>query len=126
VASRVDIDGLVLCEGFSTLREAAIAMGFPRWVTRMVPDAWDTVHRVSTLEMSVLVVHSNVDGLFPLSMAQRVAEACGPRGTLIVVNGVSHNAPIFAPTEEYWRPIADWVKERSSKVPARRLPGAGD
>jgi hypothetical protein len=92
----------------------------------MVPDAWDTVHRGSTLEMSVLVVHSNVDGLFPLSMAQRVAEACGPRGTLIVVNGVSHNAPIFAPTEEYWRPIADWVKERSSKVPARRLPGAGD
>src|SRR5260370_12437086 len=49
VASRVDIDGLVLCEGFSTLREAAMAMGFPRWVTRMVPDAWDTVHQVCEL-----------------------------------------------------------------------------
>jgi alpha-beta hydrolase superfamily lysophospholipase len=126
VASRVGIDGLVLCEGFSTLREAAIAMGFPRWVTRMVPDAWDTAHGVSALEMPVLVVHSDVDGLFPLSMAQRVAEACGPRGTLIVINGVSHNAPIFAPTEEYWQPIAAWVKERSSDAPERSLPLADD
>jgi hypothetical protein len=126
VASRVAVDGLVLCEGFSTLREAAIAMGFPRWVTRMVPDAWDTVNGVSTLETPVLVVHSDVDGLFPLSMAQRVAEACGPRGRLIVINGLSHNAPIFAPTEEYWQPIAEWVKERSSEVPARRLPVMGD
>jgi pimeloyl-ACP methyl ester carboxylesterase len=125
VASRVAIDGLVLCEGFSTLREGAMAMGFPRWLTQMVPDAWDTVHRVSALEMPVLVVHSDVDGLFPLSMAQRVAEACGPRGQLVVINGVSHNAPIFAPTEDYWQPIADWVKERSSEVSSRRLV-AGD
>jgi pimeloyl-ACP methyl ester carboxylesterase len=126
VASRVDIDGLVLCEGFSTLREAAMAMGFPRWVTRVVPDVWDTVHRVSALETPVLVVHSDVDGLFPLSMATRVAEACGPRGTLIVVNGQSHNAPIFAPTEDYWQPIAEWVKESSSEVPAQKSPAAGD
>jgi hypothetical protein len=125
-ASRVAVDGLVLCEGFSTLRDAAIAMGFPRWITRVVPDAWDTVHRVSALEMPVLVVHSDVDGLFPLSMAQRVAEACGPRGTLMVIKGVSHNAPIFAPTEDYWQPVADWVRERSLRVSAGRLPVAGD
>jgi uncharacterized protein len=126
VASRAAIDGLVLCEGFSTLREAAIAMGFPRWITRVVPDAWDTVHRLSSLEIPVLVVHSDVDGLFPLSMAQRVAEVCGSRGTLAVIEGVSHNAPIFAPTEDYWRPIAEWVKERSSEVSARTLPARGD
>jgi len=55
VASRVDIDGLILCEGFSSLREAAIAMGFPLWLTRMVPDVWDTVHRVCDLRKPVLV-----------------------------------------------------------------------
>ena len=126
VASRVAIDGLVLCEGFSTLREGAMAMGFPRWVTRVVLNAWDTVHHVSALEMPVLVVHSDVDGLFPLSMAERVAAVCGPRGQLIVVNGLTHNAPFFAPTEEYWQPIAEWVKQRSSDVPARRLPVARD
>jgi pimeloyl-ACP methyl ester carboxylesterase len=126
VASRVGIDGLVMCEGFSTLREAAMAMGFPRWVTRMVPDAWDTVHRVCELEKPVLIIHSDVDGLFPMSMAMRVAEACGPRGQLIVINGVSHNAPIFAPTEDYWKPIAAWVKQRSSEISEGRLPVASD
>lgn len=125
-ASRIDIDGLVLCEGFSTLRDAGIAMGFPRWLTRVVPDVWDTVGQVSSLEIPVLVVHSDVDGLFPLSMAERVAGACGPRGTLIVIKGVSHNAPIFAPTEDYWRPIAEWVKERSYEVPAEGLAARGD
>jgi uncharacterized protein len=120
VASRIDVDGLVLCEGFSSLREAGIAMGFPRWMTRLVPDAWDTVHRVSGLRVPVLAAHSDIDGLFPLSMAERVVEACGPRGELVVVHGVTHNAPIFVPTEDYWRPVAEWVKKRSSEVIAER------
>jgi pimeloyl-ACP methyl ester carboxylesterase len=126
VASRLDVDGLVLCEGFSTLREAGIAMGFPRWVTRVVPNVWNTVDRVRELETPVLIVHSDVDGLFPLSMAKGVREACGPRGKLIVIHGLTHNTPVFAPTEEYWQPIAAWVKQRSSEVPPRRLPVSGD
>jgi hypothetical protein len=116
----MDVDGMVLCEGFSSLREAGMAMGFPRWMTRVVPDVWDSIGRVGELRMPVLVVHSDVDGLFPLSMAERVAVACGEHGKLVVIPGVSHNAPIFAPTEEYWQPIADWVKGRVIEVVAER------
>ena len=112
VASRIGIDGLVLCEGFSTLREAGTTIGFPRWMTRVVPDSWQTVRRASELEIPVLVVHSDEDDLFPVAMARRVADACGTRGELIVINGLSHNAPIFTPTPAYWRPIADWIKRR--------------
>jgi hypothetical protein len=126
VASRVDVDGLVLCEGFSTLREAGLAMGFSQWMTRVVPNVWDTLHRVCELKIPVLVVHSDEDGLFPLSMAEQVREACESRGKLIVVNGLSHAGPYFTPTEVYWRPVAEWVKERSSEVPAGTLPVAGD
>jgi hypothetical protein len=125
-ASRMAVDGLVLCQAFSTLREGAMAMGFPRWVTRIVPDAWDTVRRVCALEIPVLVVHSDVDGWFPLSMATSVVEACGERGELIVIEGVPHNVPIFAPTEEYWQPIATWLKQMAAEVRAGRLPAAGD
>jgi pimeloyl-ACP methyl ester carboxylesterase len=110
VASRMNLDGLVLCEGFSSLREAGVAMGFPRWMTHGVPDVWNTVRCVGELKLPVLVVHSDEDGLFPLSMAGRVAEACGEHGELRVIRGVSHNVPIFAPTGEYWQPVADWVK----------------
>ncbi len=64
VAPSIEVDGLVLCEGFSSLREAGLAMGFSRWMTHVVPDVWDTVHKVGGLEMSVLVVHSDADDLF--------------------------------------------------------------
>lgn len=120
VASRMDVDGVVLCQGFSSVRDAGMAMGFPRWMTYVVPDVWNTVHCVGELEMPMLVVHSDVDGLFPLSMAEQVAKASGGRAKLIVIRGVSHNAPIFAPTEEYWQPIAEWVKGRSASVVAGR------
>lgn len=116
VASRIGADSLVLCEGFSTLREAGTAMGFPYWLTRAVPDSWQTVRRVCELEIPVLIVHSDKDDLFPVAMARRVADACGTRGELIVINGLSHNAPIFTPTPAYWQPIADWIKRRSSEA----------
>jgi uncharacterized protein len=123
VASRLAVGGLVLCEGFSSLRDAGTAIGFPRWMTLAVPDSWQTVRRVSELEIPVLVVHSDRDDLFPVAMARRVAEACGSRGTLIVVSGFSHNAPIFAPKAIYWRPVADWVKARRSVLRAEKLVG---
>jgi uncharacterized protein len=110
VAAKVKIDGVILCEGFSTLREGAAAIGLPRWMSYIVPKVWQTVDRVRELEVPVLVMHSDEDRMFPLSMARRVAEACGQRGELVVVAGLSHNAPIFAPTASYWRPVVGWVE----------------
>jgi alpha-beta hydrolase superfamily lysophospholipase len=121
-ASRIDIDGLILCEGFSTFREGAKAIGFPHWLTHIVPDVWDTVVRVCDLNVPVLVVHSDADDLFPVSMPKRVADACGTRGKLIMIEGLSHNEPIFAPTAVYWQPIVDWVKQRSSEALVRESP----
>jgi uncharacterized protein len=118
-ASRFDVDGLILCEGFSTFREAAMAIGCPQWLTRTVPDVWDTVVRVCELSVPVLVVHSDADELFPMTMAKRIAEACGLRGELIVVDGLSHDAPIYTATPIYWHPIADWVKRRSVEANKR-------
>jgi hypothetical protein len=70
----------------------------------------------------VLVVHSDADELFPMTMAERIAEACGPRGELIVVSGLVHDAPIYTPTPLYWQPIADWIKRRSAWVGKEESP----
>ena len=115
-ASRIDVDGLILCEAFSTFREGAMAIGCPQWLTRTVPDVWDTAVRVCDLSVPVLVVHSDADELFPMTMAERIAEASGSRGELIVVNGLVHDAPIYTATPIYWQPIADWIKRRSVEV----------
>ena len=109
IAARVDTDGLILCEGFSSLRDAAGAVGLPRSLTFFAEDVWPTAKLVSELDLPVLVVHSDADGLFPVSMAVRVTKACR-RGESMILKGFGHNAPIFAAAESYWGPIADWAK----------------
>jgi pimeloyl-ACP methyl ester carboxylesterase len=123
VAARLPLEGVILCEGFSTLREAGVAFGFPRWVTRIVPDAWRTVDRVSEIEVPILIMHSSADSLFPAPIAQQVALASGKRGTLILLDGLEHNAPIFTPTDFYWRPVVDWINQTLSQ-PAVQPPEA--
>lgn len=124
VAPHTSADGLILCEGFSSVRDAAAALGLPRWLARAAPDLWTTVDGVRSLEMPVLVVHSDDDELFPLWMARSVAAACGARGELTVMRGVSHNAPIFSPTQTYWCPIADWVKRIATTVASCKVNAA--
>jgi alpha-beta hydrolase superfamily lysophospholipase len=111
IASHVDADGVILCEGFSSLREAGLAAGLPRWLTLLTPDAWPTAKRVSELDIPILVVHSEDDRLFPFSMAEKVMSGC-KQGEQIVVAGYSHNAPIFEAAESYWEPIASWAKRQ--------------
>jgi len=115
IADEVPAEGLILCEGFTSFREAAVALRVWRWMTYTVPDRWVTVERVRSLRMPVLVVHSDGDELFPLSMARRVAEACGERGDLMVAHGLSHNAPIFAPTREYWGRVVEWMERQCDR-----------
>jgi alpha-beta hydrolase superfamily lysophospholipase len=106
--------GLFLCEAYTSFRDAVEAMRFPRWVALGFADIWQTVDAVRDLHMPVCVVHSDGDRLFPLAMAQRIAEACGEHGELVVVSGLTHNEPYLRPTEAYWGPIVErvmWVGE---------------
>jgi uncharacterized protein len=121
IASNTQVNGIILCEGYSTLREAALAFGFPGWMTRMVPNVWDTVHSIKDLQLPVLVVHSDRDELFPLPMAHGVVEACGLRGQLVLIRGVVHNGPILAPEKDYWRPVVEWMNQHLTDDPAEKL-----
>jgi alpha-beta hydrolase superfamily lysophospholipase len=122
VASRLKIDGVILCQGYSTLREAALAMGFRRWMTHAMPDVWHNLRQLNEITTPVLVVHSDGDQLFPVAMAKRVHEACGESGELIVVSGFAHDGPVYFPTEAYWQPVVEWAKRISSRTFAEELP----
>jgi alpha-beta hydrolase superfamily lysophospholipase len=122
VAPKLEVDGVVICQGYSTLREAALAFGFRRWMTHAMPEVWHNVRRVSEGTAPVLVVHSDGDLLFPVTMAKRVHEACGERGELIIASGFAHDAPVYLPTETYWRPIVEWAMRISSRVVVEQVP----
>jgi alpha-beta hydrolase superfamily lysophospholipase len=119
VVPLVNVRGVILCQGFSSLREAAQVAGLPRWMTLLATDAWRTEERMKGVDLPVLVVHSEDDGLFPVAMAERVTLACGERGEKIVLSGFPHNTPIFAAPEAYWRPVVTWAKRQMVK-PTKR------
>jgi hypothetical protein len=101
------VSGLFLCEAFDSFREAACAAGVPRSLAHLVPDIWVTVSALREVRMSVWVIHSDGDHLFPLAMPRKIVNACGPRGELIVVEGFAHNEPYLTAAEAYWRPVIE-------------------
>ena len=122
VAPKLKVEGEVICQGYSSLREAAVAIGFRRWMTHAMPDVWHNVRRLDEVTAPILVVHSDGDQLFPVAMAKRVHEACGERGELIVASGFAHDGPVYFPTEAYWQPVVEWAVRRSSRVGVEQLP----
>jgi len=105
--------GLILCEAYTTFREAVCATGVPRWLASGFPDVWNTITAIPSPALPVLVVHSDRDHLFPVEMARRVAQACGDRCELVVVPGLTHNEPYLRPTEAYWGPVLRWMGRTS-------------
>jgi uncharacterized protein len=101
-------DGLFLCAGFSSLREAMQAFWVPAWFTRLLPHVWDTVEAVRTLRLPVCVVHSEADELLPVEMARKVASAGGC--DLVVVCGLRHIEPYLKPAEDSWGPVLERVR----------------
>jgi uncharacterized protein len=102
---RPPVAGLFLCEAFDSFREAACALGVPRWLKGIFPDIWVTVDTMATVQTPVWVVHSDGDRLFPLEMPKKITNACGPWGELIVVEGLAHNEPYLTAAETYWGPV---------------------
>jgi hypothetical protein len=106
---RVDAQRLILCEAFTSFRNAAVAGGAPRALAGLVPPIWHAQSRLAQCRLPVLVVHGEKDRLFPVAMAQELAGWCEPRAQVVVVPGTGHNQPFRKPHLDYWGPIAEWI-----------------
>ncbi|SNS73032.1 hypothetical protein SAMN05421770_10297 [Granulicella rosea] len=102
--------GLILCEAYTSFREASHAAGFPRWLAAIVPDLWDTCQSVQRLQLPICVVHSDADQLFPIAMAEQILASCKSDCTEFVkLSGFGHNELYARPTAGYWEPVVEWV-----------------
>lgn len=108
--------GLVLCEAFTSLRDAAGAVLdslpllslFSRWLKLLMPDLYRTASSIGRLAMPVLILHSEDDELFPATMAKQIHEASGAQARLTIVSGFAHNDAYARPSLAYWRPILEF------------------
>jgi len=101
---------VVVAGAFSSLRDAGARRGSPRFVLYMIPDIWDNVEAVSRNHAPLLVVHSDADSVNPVAMGQRIFAAAADPKQMVVLHGLSHNAPYMNPTEEWWRPVVAFLR----------------
>jgi uncharacterized protein len=123
--------GVVLCEAFTSLRSAAEAVleatPLPRLairtLARLLPDVYRTAASVRQVTSPLLLVHSDTDELFPVTMAQEIFSAArgdvGRRAELFVPHGFAHNDAYLNPVPGYWQPILDFLLA-PDETPAKR------
>jgi fermentation-respiration switch protein FrsA (DUF1100 family) len=123
--------GVVLCEAFTSLRSAAKSImslvGLPRFATgqlaTLVPDIYRSATSIGQVKSPLLIVHSDADELFPVTMAREIfSEALkdeGRRVKLFVPHGFAHNDAYLNPVPEYWHPILDFLLA-PGETPAKR------
>ncbi len=109
ILSRVDAHRIVLCASFTSFRAAARRLGMVSPFSGLVPPVWNSQLPLQSNSRPVLLVHSTLDGLFPLSMARDLAGWCGESGELRIVEGLRHNEPFYKAPADYWHPIADFL-----------------
>ena len=102
VAPELKPTRLIICAGFSSLRKAAASLGVPELVTRLLPPIWENVEALRSSAVPVLVLHGDLDGLFPSDMAHQLGRSCKSDCEVIILPGLSHNGPMYRPQPDYW------------------------
>lgn len=102
VAPELKPSKLIICAGFSSLREAAASLLVPRFMTRLLPRIWDNTEALKGLAIPVLVLHGGSDRLFPPEMARKLGSSCRSGCEVIVIPGLTHNGPMYRPEPHYW------------------------
>ena len=98
--------GVVFVASYSSARDGAVAFGLiPKWATFLLPDLWNNVRDTRNLRQPLLVVQSDADQLFPVSMARAVYDAATVPKQMVVLHGYRHEDGHLHPTDEYWEPV---------------------
>jgi len=106
---RLAARSFILCEAFTSFRHAAVSIGIPRPLARLVPPIWHAQQGLAECKLPVLIVHGEKDRLFPIAMAHELAGWCEPRAEVVLVPNTTHNQPFRKPQLSYWGPIIDWI-----------------
>lgn len=109
-----DVTGVMLASPFASIRAVAVADGMPPWLAWIIPDVYNNVRAIAALEHPVLIVQSETDGTFPLSMARQI-RAAARMAELVVVPSPRHAEVLASPTtigdraDAYWQALLQFI-----------------
>ncbi|MBC7844159.1 MAG: alpha/beta hydrolase [Gemmatimonadaceae bacterium] len=103
--------GLALVASYSSAREAAVAFGtIPRWAAPILPDLWNTVDEIAAVHVPLLVVHSDADQMFPMSMPRRIFAAANDPKAFVRVHGYRHEDGHIRPDGTFWAGVMTFAQ----------------
>ncbi len=111
IINHIGAHRLVLCEAFTSFRDAATASWLPKPFAALAPPIWHARPPLSKCRLPVLIVHGEKDRVFPARMASELAGYCASKAEIVVVPDTAHNQPFRKPRLDYWGPIINWVSE---------------
>jgi len=103
--------GLALVAAYSSAREAAVNFGtIPAWAAPVLPDLWNTVDNIAAVRVPLLLVHSDADQLFPLSMPRRIFAAANMPKAFIRLHAYLHEDGHLKPDGTYWAGVMSFAE----------------
>jgi alpha-beta hydrolase superfamily lysophospholipase len=118
--------GVVFAASYSSARDGAVKFGLiPGWATFLLPDMWNNVRDTRNLTQPLLVLQSDADQLFPLSMAKAVYDAATVPKQMVVLHGYRHEDGHQHPTDDYWAPVVRFMMTPRDQGSERRSDGGG-
>lgn len=107
----IELRGVILIGTFSSIREIALlGKKFPSKLIGLLPDVYNNVQHVRSIQVPLLMVHSADDDLFPPTMAEHVYAAANEPKRFVLVPGLKHNAMLEGGAADYLAPVIDFVK----------------
>jgi fermentation-respiration switch protein FrsA (DUF1100 family) len=115
VAQDKPIKGLILESTFKSIPSVA------RILLPMIPadgifksERYESIERIGSIRVPILVVHGTVDELIPLAEGQDLFEKANPPKDLYLVEGAGHNNVSYVAGAEYGRRLRQWLDSTGS------------
>ncbi|MEA1677170.1 alpha/beta hydrolase [Nitrospirillum sp. BR 11163] len=106
--------GLILANAFVSLRAQMARLGwFPCLMSHVMPDWWNNVRAAPAISAPVLLIASDGDKVVPSEDGREIFAAVRQEKFFVLLHGYGHNALYKTPDDEYWRPILDFIKDKS-------------
>lgn len=105
MALRKEASSLIMESAFTSTRDMAKSIGLFRLISFFLPPHYNTLEKISRVDIPKLIVHGERDEIVPFSMGQRLFEAAKMPKYFYPLKNAGHNDTYVEGGEEYFRII---------------------
>ena len=106
-----EIAGLIVEGTFTSMKEMADIIGYGRWfpLQLLLTQKFDSLKKISHLQVPILLIHGTEDEVVPTFMSQELYDAVPSAKKLYLVSGAGHNDVARVGGESYLKIISHFV-----------------